>query len=77
MLEETPGSQDQTRRNPADNLSLKDRARGGVRSAAMQTRDKRGQFSGQRQQQGRGNPGEGQESQPENSDGNQNPGSQS
>jgi hypothetical protein len=36
------------RRNPADNLTREARVRGGERSAKMQQRDARGQFSGRK-----------------------------
>ena len=42
------GPQQESRKNPADNLSREDRVRGGERSAAMQQRDQRGQFAGRK-----------------------------
>jgi len=41
-------------RNPADNLSQGDRKRGGVHSAALQNRDQRGKFSGQKRSRDEG-----------------------
>jgi hypothetical protein len=49
---ENTGRQDaaERRRNPADNLTRDARVRGGERSARLQQRDARGQFSGRKKE---------------------------
>jgi hypothetical protein len=48
--EQSARTEAERRRNPADNLTREARIRGGERSAKMQQRDARGQFSGRRKE---------------------------